>query len=144
MALDFCSRVRDRLGKGLSTLGLEECGCRSFGDGVTGHGAMFATDVAYYQGHGFLVAICYSAGDGEGCFIGNRGDDPMRYNEWPSLWEMVGMTKGLLTREEAASDPDADLAAWAAYFDQFPPLFPSNLDAMIDFIGVKLAELIRR
>jgi hypothetical protein len=54
---------------------------------------MSAADIASYQGHGLLVAIGYSVGDGTCCFVGHPGSEPAAYQEWPSLWEVTGMTQ---------------------------------------------------
>lgn len=139
MTIDFCFYVRTRIGTALSELGLTECDCRRFGDELRGRGEMFAADVAYYQGGGLCLAISHSDGDGTSCFVGRPGDDPTTYQEWPSLWEMIGMSSDFLAHEAQSRDPDAKLKALDAYLIQFP----GGRDAMIDLIATKIAELMR-
>lgn len=128
MATDYCSYLRSHLTEKLLKLGLVEEGCRQFGQGFEGHGAMFAGSVIYFRGHGRLVAIDYSYGDGTSCFVGSDDLSPSTYKEWPSLWALLGMTGDL---------DDSDIDSVDAYLDQFP----QEPDAMLDFVAEKLGQL---
>jgi hypothetical protein len=133
LSTDFCPYLRGRLGEKLSRLGLEETGCDRFGEDYRGHGAIYAGSVIFYRGHGLLIAIPCSTGDGVGCHVGSDGDDARNYENWPSLWSVLGMDSAFV--EGTPSEE-----AVAAYVDQFP----HDLDGMADFVADKLAELLAR
>ena len=128
MATDYCDYLRSHLTEKLLKLGLVEDGCHQFGQDWEGHGAMFAGSVIYFRGHGRLVAIDYSFGDGTGCFVGSDDASPSTYKEWPSLWPLVGMTDDL---------DDNDAESVGAYFDRFP----EHPDAMLTFVAENLGQL---
>jgi hypothetical protein len=122
--------LRSHLTEKLQKLGLAEDECHLFGQGFEGDGAMFAGSVIYYRGHGRIVAIDYSHGDGTGCFIGSDDASPLTYKEWPSLWVLLGMASD--------NDDDDDLGSVDAYLDQFP----KGPDAMLAFVAEKLGQLL--
>lgn len=142
MATDHCSYLRSRVTEKLSKLGLREERCDQFGDDVPGHGAMYAGSVVYFRGHGRLVAIIYSDGNGPSCFIGSDkanvdgascliSDNALLsdHEDWSSLWDLVGMT----------NDFDGDnMDSIGAYLDQFP----ARRDAMLDLIAEKVGQLL--
>lgn len=91
---------------------------------------MFAGSVIYYRGHGRLVAIEYSYGDGTSCLIGRDDADPSTYESWTSLWDLSGMTNDLNEDDPESLD---------AYLEQFPSHDP---DAMLALVAEKLGEVI--
>ena len=131
MATDYCSYLRSHLTEKLSKLGLTEEGCYQFGQDWQGHGAMFAGSVIYFRGHGRIVAVPFSVGDGASCFVGAAEATLSTYREWPSLWDLVGMTADL---------DDNDIESLDAYLGQFP----EGPDAMLAFVAEKLGQLFPR
>ena len=104
MATDYCSYLRSHLTEKLSKLGLTEEGCYQFGQDWQGHGAMF---------------------------VGAAEATLSTYREWPSLWDLVGMTADL---------DDNDIESLDAYLGQFP----EGPDAMLAFVAEKLGQLFPR
>jgi len=129
MASDYSSYLRSHLSAKLSKIGLVEDGCHQFGQDLDGHGAMYSGSVIYFRGHGRQTAIAYSVGDGVTCFVGGDDLDQSTYQEWPSLWDLAGMTRVL-----DGHDPDSVVA----YLDQFP----QEPDAMLALVTDKLCELL--
>ena len=133
---DSCADVRAQIGGKLLGLGLVEANCRQFGEDFARHGAMFRDQVAYYRGDGRLIAISYSVGNGHGCWVGKEGQDPASYRDWPSLWSVLGLDKGL---DFESTDP-VEMERIVAYLDDFP----SDYNAALDYIASKLADLLSR
>ena len=129
---DYCADIGNSIGEKLAQLGLVEVECRRFRQAERGHGAMFADTVAYYAGHGHLVALSWSVGNGHGCRLGRESDDRSQYEEWPTLWSVLGM--------DAHLDPADPLAGWDDYSKQFP----EQDDAWPNFIVEKLTTLLTR
>ena len=133
VATDFCSYLRERVGERLSALGFQEAECRQFGQELTGHGQMFADQVAFYGRKGQLIAISYSPGNGPSCWVGHDGMDLAAHDQWPSLWHTLGMDAGV-----NLDDPtEADWEWLGEWLDEMP----DGLDANVDLIVMKLAEL---
>jgi hypothetical protein len=130
---DFCSYLRDRAGPKLSQFGFQEVACRRYGQDLSGHGKMYADQVAYYRRGGQLIGISYSYGNGVGCRVGNHGSDFADYRQWPTLWTELGMDAGFNLEHPSQSDWEK-LGEW---LDQMPEGFDANLD----FVVAKLAEL---
>lgn len=128
---DYCSYLRTQLSERLSALGLNEECCHQFGLDWQGHGAMFAGSVLYFRGQDRLVAVAYSPGAGASCLVGEAEADLSTYREWPSLWDLVGMTGRV---------DDKDVESVGAYLADFP----QGADEMFGLIVETLGQLLPR
>lgn len=141
MKRSSCADIRDKIGESLSSLGFKEFDCRQFGQQLSGHGKMYADEVAYYQGNDRFVAISWSVGNGHSCRIGREGDDLNSYETWPTLWSELGMDAELhfpMDSEGNALLDQNGAAKLHAYLKQFP----KGYNEMLDFIAIKLKELV--
>ena len=94
---------------------------------------MFADQVAFHQRNGQLIAISYSIGNGAACWVGRDGSDPATYDQWPSLWHVLGMAPDINFENPSEADWER-LGEWVEQA-------PEGLDENLDLIAAKLAEL---